>query len=49
MNVIGLIAYGVAMWLVGALTYRWMIDKYAPDLSVELTKRILLPKEKREE
>lgn len=45
MNVILLIVYGVAMWFVGALSYRWMIDKFAPDLSIEISKRILLHEE----
>ena len=45
MTVILLIVYGVAMWFVGALTYRWMLEKYAPDLSAELNRRVWLSKE----
>ena len=45
MNAFLLIVYGVAMWVVGALSCRWMIDKCAPDLSVEISKRILSWKE----
>lgn len=45
MNAFLLIVYGAAMWVVGALSYRWMIDKCAPDLGIELSKRILSWKE----
>ena len=45
MNVFLMIVYGVAMWFVGAISYRWMIDKYAPDLSIEISKRILFKEE----
>ena len=45
MNAFLLIVYGVAMWVVGALSYRWMIDKCFPDLAIEISKRILSWKE----
>ncbi len=35
-----LIVYGVAMFLVGAMFFSWMVEKYAPDLYSELRRRV---------
>ena len=40
-----LLFYGVAMFVIGAMFFSWMIEKYAPDLFAELRRRVFLKKE----